>query len=509
MSINKKFLVVAVAGLTLGASSCKKYLDVNTNPNVAQSANVQTLLPAAQLLVGSAVGVDLQVNGSIWAQFWTQSPSGKEYIPFEQFAPKADAFSGSWGNLYAGASNFYQLAKISDDQHKDQYKAISLLMQAYTFQVLTDAWGDVPFTEALKGQYPDGNVVSPKYDSQRVIYRGIVSYIDSATKLMNTGNATRPGSDDLIYGGDMQKWKKFANTLKLRVLLRMSKADPVYAQLKMDTLYSTNPQFLGEGDDAHIAYGATAGSNNPLYAELSSMQLAGTQQLAGSKTCIDSMNSNNDYRGVVFYKEVNAMGLIGIKQGEYDITLPSGSYSIPNSYVGADATNKNSAMAAVNLLSAAESYFLQAEAIAKGMTTGDDAMMFYAGIHASYMYYGNAITTQAGATPNAAYDMYINGDIATATPAGYWVKYPATGTADEKTRHIITQKWFAMCGNQGFEAWTEWRRTGYPDFLISPRNSLIGTAFPLRFIYPATEVANNAKFPGTQPIVLNVWWDKL
>src|SRR5690606_25121455 len=164
---------------------------------------------------------------SIWAQFWTQSPEGKQYTALEQFTPKDEAYSVGWENLYSGASNFFQLYKIAEEQHKDQYRAISMIMQSYAFQAAADAWGDVPYSEVLMARYPDGHIVNPKYGSQRVVYKGIVASLDSALKLLDPNDAARPGADDIIYGGDMTKWMKFANTLKLRALLRMSGADPL------------------------------------------------------------------------------------------------------------------------------------------------------------------------------------------------------------------------------------------------------------------------------------------
>jgi hypothetical protein len=509
MSINKTLIAIAVAGLTLGATSCRKYLDVNDNPNVAHNVTVTTLLPAAELSVASAIGVDMQVNGAIWSQFWTQSPMGKEYIPFEQYDPKADAYNEAWKNLYAGAENFYQIQNLSVEQHKAQYQAISLIMQAYAFQALTDAWGDVPFKEALKGQYPDGHIVNPAYDSQRVVYRGIIKYIDSAKKLINFSDASHPGADDLIYGGDMHKWMKFANTLKLRILMRMSHVDPVYAQLTMDTLYMSNPQFIGEGDEAVIAYGSGAANNNPLYSELSANPLGGVEQLAASKTCADAMNVSNDYRSAVFFHPLSGVGVVGITQSEYDIALPAGSYSTLNAYTGADINDPASGMAKVVLLSSWESFFLQAEAAARGMEIGNDAQLYYQGIHASFNYYNSALMAEKGTPGDIAYDIYVNGDIANGIPAGFWSVYPAAGTPAQKVRHIITQKWFASAGSQGFESWNEWRRTGYPDFLVSPRNSRMGTNDPLRFLYPASEATTNSNYPGLMPVIARVWWDVL
>ena len=490
MLINRKLVLAAAIALTLGTSSCKKFMDVNTNPNVSQTATVQTLLPAAQLYIGSAVGVDLEVIGSIWAQYWTQTPVGKQYVAFEQYAPVQDQFATGWTNLYAGAENFYQLYNLADTQHKKQYKAVALLMQAYTFQVITDGWGDVPQKQALQGEYTKQHKINPQYDAQLAVYNTIISYLDSANKLMNSSSGNGPGADDLVYRGDMSKWRKFSNTLRLKVLLREAYIDPTGARRKIDTLFNSSPAFIGTGDDAFIAYGYNANNKNPLYSEESAAKMMGIQQLGGSKTCIDSMVSNNDPREGLFYGSG-----AGITQGSYNIALPAGSYAIPSYTVAGDASNATSGSAPVNLLTSYESYFLQAEVAARGWgpATGDDSL-FYWGIKANFTYYGYA----------GGYNTYI-------TNGGYWTMYPAGGTVAQKLRYIITQKWFAMCGNQGFEAWTEWRRTGYPDFLVHPISSMIGNAMPKRFLYPTSESRSNAGFPasGVAPVTSKVWWDLL
>jgi hypothetical protein len=238
--------------------------------------------------------------------------------------------------------------------------------------------------------------------------------------------------------------------------------------------------------------------------------MGGVQQLAGSKTCIDAMNANNDYRSKVFYTTVPSTGRTGVKQSEYDIALTTGSFSVPNVHVGGNAKSATSGKAPVVLLSSWESFFLQAEAVARGLTTGgDDAQLFYNGIHASFSFWGNALVAEGYTSASAAYGIYVNGDAAASIPAAYWAQYPAAGTPAEKIRHIITQKWFSMCGNQGFEAWTELRRTGYPDFLVTPRNSYIGAVSPKRFVYPASEAASNSNYPGMVPVTSLVWWDKI
>ena len=526
MSINKKIIVAAALGLTFGVSSCKKFLDVNQNPNGATAATVQTLLPGAELYVGTAQGVDLEIDGSFFAQYWTQNPGASQYHNLDQYAPGQDGFSTPWTNLYSAAENFFQLYKLADSQKKKQYMAISLIMQAYTFQLITDGWGDVPCTQALKGQYADGHFVNPKYDSQMVVYNTIIADLDSANKLINPADPSVPGSDDLIYSGNMTKWQKFSNTLMLRTYMRMSQIAPSTAAAGITALYATSPAFIGPGDDAFISYGSSSANKNPLYAE--EVGLGSVQNLVGSKSCIDSMNSNGDPRAYIFYEVASAVGSIaGIPQGLYTTTPAAGTVSIPSIYVGGDAQNSgktnnfNSANAPVNFLTGAESLFLQAEAVARGWAAGNDDSLFYAGIGASFSYYDKQIHdgyyTQISATGDTAltgptggaYQDYITGALNGAP--GYWTVYPTSGSVAQKVQFIITQKYFAMCGNQGFEAWTELRRTGYPDWVENniSLSSIIGNVQPKRFTYPSSESTVNSSYPGLVPLTTKVWWDLL
>ncbi len=486
----------------LSISSCKKFLDVNTNPNVAQGLTAKTLLPGAELYVGTSLGVEMQIYGSFWAQYWTQSPGASQYHILDQYNPGQDEFSTSWRNLYAAGENFFQLYKLADSAKLKQYMAISLLMKAYTFQAITDGWGDAPFTQALKGQYADSNIINPKYDSQRVIYRGILACIDSANKMISTSDPLAPGSDDLIYGGNMAKWKKFSNTLKLKIYMRMSAIDSTTAKAGIAALYASNAAFIGVGDDAYIGYGYNSANKSPLYAE--EVALGSVQNLVASSTCVDSMLSNNDPRINVFYEQASAVGtFVGIPQGYYQTSYASGTFSIPNIYVAGDAADPGSTNTPVNLLTSYESLFLQAEVAARGWATpGQDATLFAAAISANFNYYSSALSATTGVTGGAACTAYMAG-------GGYWTNYPAAGTIAQKLSYIITQKWFSMCGNQGFEAWCEWRRTGYPNFLQYSQSSLIGNNFPKRFLYPTTESTTNASYPGLQPITSKVWWDIL
>ena len=494
---NKVIVLTVLTGLTFG--SCKKFLDVNKNPNIAPSVTVKTLLPAAELYLASGIGVDLQVTGAFWSQYWTQNPASSHYRMLDQYAPTSDFFTNAWTNLYAANENFYQLENLADSQSAGQYAAIALLMQAYTFQVITDGWGDAPFRTSLKGQYLNGHMVNPTYDSQKVVYKGVLTYVDSALKMINTSAATTPGADDLIYGGDMSKWRKFGLTLKLKAIMRMEAIDPVTAQADLITLYNTpGLQFIGSGDDAAVKFTSGGSNGNPLYSEEAGI---GSQNFAASATIVDSMLNNYDTaRLKLFFKAGTGSSFAGVKQGDYYSTATS--FSVPNVYVAGDETNSSSANAPVNLMTSYESYFLQAEVVARGLIAPgpSDATLFYEGVQASFNYYNTQIIASSGITAALAYNNYVAGGAS-------GINYPVGGSIKTKVRYIMLQKWYAMCGNQSFEAWTELRRTGLDSILTPSANSSIGLILPKRFVYPTPEVNYNSNFPGLQAVTTKVWWD--
>lgn len=488
---NKRIIAIAALGLSLSISSCKKYLDVNKNPNIAQSATTATLLPSCEMYIASTMGVDLEINGSIWAQYWTQSPLASQYRSLDQYEPTSQTYETPWTNLYTGAGeNLVQLDQLAQSQNKKQYRAIAFLLKAYMFQVVTDGWGDAPFSQALQGL---NDTTSPKYDVQQVIYKGILNYIDSANALIDPSDPAAPGGDDLIYGGNMAEWQKFSNTLQLKVLLRLSGKDPNTAQTGIAALYATGPSFIGTGDDAQVNFSSASGNKNPLFSE--EVAVGSTQNLVASNTCIDSMVSNGDARVGVFYEPDGNGNYTGILQGNLSAVT---TISIASYNTAGDAQDPRSATAPVKLITSYESYFLQAEAAARGWGGGSDADLFTQGITASFQAYSSQMAAN-GVSADSALAAYLAN--------ANWAQYPVSGSSSQKVRYIITQKWFSMCGNQGFEAWTEWRRTGYPDFFTISASSLIGQNFPRRFLYPFSEVTRNANFPGLLPVTTPVWWD--
>ena len=471
---------------TIGVTGCKKFLDINENPNNPDSAAPTLLLPTVQAAVGQIVGNSFQVYGNIWGQYWTQSPNSSQYKTIDQYNVTNTAFDRPWLTLYRNALINAELIINSQGSSLEHTKGMAYIMKAYAFQLTTDAFGDVPLTEALKGN----SYGQPKYDKQAMVYDSIFNFIDKGTALFNTANSATPGEQDLVFQGDVNKWKAFANTLKLKAYLRLVKVDEAKAKAGIAALYATNPTFVGQ--DAIIKYSTTGGNENPLYNEM--VALGRTQNLVASSTAVNALRKTATKDWLNLRPGRRSTELNSITQGSYAASGVAKIVSIPSSLVGGNANSGGSATAPVKLISAAESYFLQAEAVARGYASGDVAALVQQGITASF--------TATGLTAADAAAYYATAQDAKAA-------LDLAVSAEAKVKVIITQKYFAMCGFQGFEAWTEYRRTGYPDFLITSVASVLGEGrLPKRLLYPNSEATSNLSFPGNVPLYTPVWWNK-
>lgn len=482
-----KIATVALS-LAIMGSGCSKFLDVNENPNKPTEADVKLLLPSAVASTGHVLSNQFGINAGLWAQYWTQSPFSSQYKTNDRYLNPGTTSDRPWSIIWRNALQNYENV-IQNYGKFSQHGAIAYILKAYTFQMITDAWGDVPLKEALKG----GDSLAVGYDSQAAVYDSIFSWISKGQALIDPANQFKPGSEDLIFSGDMAQWQKFANTLKLRAYLRIYKADAAKAEAGVRALQTAGAAFLDT--DGKIIYSTSGGNENPMFAEI--LGLGRTQNLVASSTAIDAMTNNKDPRLKALYTIVtNTYGgveidtVVGIPQGSY-ATIPPYDVSFPSAATGALGDDNNSALAPMRFISASESYFLQAEAVVRGWLTGNALTLFHNGITASFTAYNLG----------AAAPAYI-----AAAPDAQW---PATNAGDAQVKAIITQKYYAMNGNQTFEAWTEWRRTGYPTFFVVSKVGALGAGkFPLRFPYPNTELTTNGKFPGAVKLDVPVWWDK-
>ena len=493
----RTYIIAFSVLLGIGLGGCEDQLNINTDPNNAADVDVNLLLPSAEAGVAFAVGNTLQIYGGVWGQYWTQNPSSSQYRTLEQYNPAPSDFDNLWAVLNADAlEDLQRIIDKSRATNRRQYQAVATLLKAYTVQLSTDLFGDIPYSEAFRG---DKNILNPRFDRQEVIYDSLVVLVDEAVGLIDPSDPNHPGSDDLIYGGDMEKWLHFGHTLKLRIGLRMSEVNPGKAQSIVATL--AGKDFIQSGESAQINYTSTGGNQNPLYSAIAGPVLGPTQNLVASSTAINFYNELGDPRLFAFYMPASNGSYVGLPQGNFNAPA-GGPVSIPSPATGADVGEAESALAPVKLMTDYEAKFLQAEAAARGWLPGDAAALYQAGILDNFVAYEIDPADIYGELDE---DEAVTFEQFYADPG---VAFPATAGLAGQLEAIITQKWAAMNGNQNIEAWNEWRRTGYPSFFTPSVTSIIGAGrIPQIFLYPTVETTRNSNAPGQHQIYDRVWWD--
>lgn len=476
---NFKSLALIFA-IFIGVMSCQKSLDINTDPNNASTATPKLVLPTAQFVLGTVVGGTWGFVGSMWAQYWTGG-FGVSTSQLEYYNMLSSDVNPVWTRAYARSLNDMQFLVKSD---KPVYAGIAKIMQAYTFQMLCDLHGAIPMSEALKGAIDDGGIVTPKYDTEEQVYDALIPLVQAGLDDIALGGDA-PSTEDLIYGGDLDNWKKFANTLKLKILVRSGK----YAEAK--TFMTSGVDFISDAtDECKLQYFETGQNTNPIYAQFTARIGIGMYYVA-TKSSVDKLVALGDPRFTSIYTAGTGNGgEEGVSSGDINdnTTLyPSGGV---NTRFCSPSPKVFGATVPVFFISSWESKFLQSEVMVRN---GDDgSTLFEEAIQASCDYYGVAVGSYATNLTFSA--------------------FPADGQLDL----IAVQKWIAMNGLQMAEGWLEtlrFDRTGHNIFkngiFTSPINNSLGVnGFPSSFIYPTQEVSNNsANVPAGRSVNSRRFWD--
>jgi len=492
---NKSIVSIILLSILLIGAGCKDQLDINQSPNVPslEQGSAQLAFPAAVLATTGKVGGDLTILGGIWAQNYTQSALSNQYKYIDAYDVKSTDFNATWNVLYPNALKNYKYvidkARASGDW---TFYLMGTVMNAYTTAILVDLYDKIPYSEAFQGT---GNL-QPKFDDGFAIYTDLIARIDSAlskdfTLSTNSVTAT-PGfpSSDMVFGGDLGKWKAFANTLKLKLYLRMVNAQPALAQTKIKELINGGVSFLTV--DAGVTnFTDVLGKDNPFY-EQNNRSLNTPDNIRASKTFASWLISNKDPRAVTYFGSATP---VAVNQGDYNGTDPT--YQSAKVFV-------QSPTDPVIFISKAESYFLQAEADAR----------YFAGANAQALY-NQGVLAAFEATGN-------NGTSFIAASGAY--AFPNSGTLEQKIEAIVVQKWASFpVGCHTIEGFFEKNRTGYPktsavystdlsyvpgQLVIAKNSVLTAGMMPKRLVYPYDETSRNSNAPVLVPMTTPVWWGK-
>lgn len=516
--INKIFTGAAITAL-LFASCTKNFEELNTDPN---SVSVNNFPPAYNLTKSQ-----LEYTGNsdfsyetwrvniIYCGMMTQHLANASWYAGDKYMQ-----NDAWANAYFDVAYRDQVKYVVDllalTKDKPNYKnlyQIGRIMKVMIFHRITDIYGDVPYLEAGLGFY--GRIFTPKYDKQQDIYLDMLKELDEAGTALD-GAADKPGTGDLIFGNaadPIAQWKKLANSLMIRLGMRLSKVDAATAKTWVEKGYSKGPM-TSNADNARIMHDATGGRqtvnrNSNILGDDGEWKACKNGEVNLSKTFIDFLKNNNDPR-LQHFSRVRSSGStvpanqIGLPNG-YDQNGGATDISTAPGYPG-NISNYSTIRSDIFLTNAGptvlttygQQELLLAEAAKRGWTVGATAAAHYnngvtAAMEQLAQYNGSAVVAP--------------GDITT-----YLTAHPYADSYDQ----INTQYWVASFLDW-YETWANWRRSGFP--VLTPVNyvgNATGGQIPRRMLYPASEASANGPNlqeaitrQGANNFVTRVWWDKL
>lgn len=486
----KKIALIII--LLSSLASCKKFMDVNTDPNSPTDVPPKLLLPTTTVGIAWANGNQLGRAASLLVQH--NAGVGGNPAAFDVYNLEGQ-FDNQWNfELYAGAIVNLRILIAKTEETSPMYSGIAKLQLAYAFSIATDMWGDVPYSEAGYGL----DLSKPRFDSQKDIYLGNSDLgIQSLFNLVREGladldkpSATRPTTDDIVYytgtsqtqADQATRWKRMGNTLLLKLAMQVSNVAPDTARNVINEVLARNTYINDNSLDFQVPFKATGTNNqNPIYAF--DIFNRPDEEMLSSRFVTFMRNLNDTVRLAKMYTKPG-----GIFRGYENGTNVAAPASASRSRVGPyliGATGE----APLRLLTNFQRAFILAEAALILGTPGDANALYQEGIRASMAKTG--MTT-------AEINQYFTDNPSVVT---------LSGTVEDQRRQIITQKYIAWVGN-GIEAYNDYRRTGYP--VLALALNAVGDdpgTIPKRIPYNSDEAARNPNQPNPRPLTnVKVWW---
>lgn len=460
-------LVIAAVVAVMAGGCTKDFDTINKNPNSPENINSDYLM--ADVLLGTAYAYQDEA-------FARRPVAAGRYITLVQTTIN-DLFTWgavSWDNIYQRLIVNQQLMDQATANGEKQYLAVAKIMKAFNFSYLTDLYGDVPYSRALLSKAQ--GVTKPAYDQQKDIYPSLLQMLEEANELLRGKTGDLNPVQDVYFAGSILKWRRFANSLRLRMLLRISKNYPA-AFTEMQTILNDPeryPLFTAVSDNAEVIYKDNIAANAWPGGKLVMIDFDFNKTKA-SKELVDNLLALNDPRLPVWVQPVQTTVGATVDNNQY-VGVPN-AIDAPTAYNGGEThqsllgtlfrKNQDNMLKAC-LMSYTELCFILSEALQRGKITisGKTAEDYYLmGIKSSMTFYG----VDAAATAGHYYDQ----------PK---VKYDGT------LEQLITQKWLAMIF-KGAEGWFDHRRTGFPKFSIGPL--AVKNEVPRRYRYPDNESTLN------------------
>lgn len=498
--MKKIFLTLAIATTLF---SCSDFLD-QPNEDFSNNPGTDILSPAQRLataqlnlLNNETISFNSFGNKMSYAYGLNSGFTSSDVAYNYNFT--SASYEALWENTYLYTDNFQDIIDVAEKfpEYGNHY-AIAKIMKAQGIEKIISLYGDAPYSEAF-----NNNISQPKYDDDKQIIQNLFTLLDEARDdiYAATDVTVVPGSEDILFNGDMLEWIKYANTLELRMLVRLSNTtDATLVALRTQRFANLEQNFI----DADVAYnpgftGATAGQSNPIF-RVYGTNVAQTQWLSGNRAnaagifmagVINGTNNTSTLTtGVVDPRRTRMFGtisgtVVGSVQGTETATAKSRLSSFVHGYTQATADGDayaNGTERDAYAMLAAESYFLQAEAIQRGYMAGDAQSMFEQGVTASFAFYSRGFGDLEGLLAPLNPTTYLSA-VSAKNGLGW------AGSTD-KINCIITQKYLALAQWSGIEPYFDMLRTGYPAAPLP--QGVSQTTRPKRLIYPGSEYSSNS-----------------
>lgn len=536
--LKRQLKIWSTTTLVLLASGCDDFFDINVDPNNPSKVAVSQLLTAGQIAMVNSFGIGspgLSTPGSILVHQTVQRGSVDQYnVSTEDFQIQT-----AWQNLYSGALQDYKvIIDQATEENNPRYVGVAKILTAYTYSMMVDMWGDIPFSEALNG----AGIQYPIYDDDAAIYPHLITMLDEGIAEIEKEEGVGPGSDDLIYEGDLTKWKRFANTLKLKMYNQVRLVQDVSAEV--NALLAAGDLMEDEDDDFELQYGTSVAPDdrNPAFVleytpgnRLSYISPYFYEIMTNKSQLNDVLDGVVDPRVPYYWFEQLAPGEAPQNPAEYHVE-DKGFLSIWFSSTGVDQGWQQDRSQTVlglypiggryddgeggevdlsgdvsgpgnvpqRLLTYFSMLYTQAElALTEPGVTGDVRALFGEAMQASFDKVNEvAEESDAPVIEDAEVDAYI---------AAVMAKYDAADN-EGKLELIMTEKWIASFGF-ALDAYTDYRRTGYP-IMFDPNTDPLpftGTSrgYPVALAYNGQAVNLNRNAPKEPKSVTTdrIFWD--
>lgn len=523
---------MAVSAMMILPSCEKDFLDINKDPKNPTDLPLTQILPAAE--TGLAFNLSMTIGGLNAAA----STFSHHLVNFrvEEYVIDGTHFQNAWSGsgatygLYSGAlKDLETVIQKGTAQNAPHFTGVAQIQKAYIFSILVDLFGDVPYTEALKGN----EYITPKFDDDAAIYADLFLLLDQAIANLNaTSSSISPNNtNEFIYGGDRTKWIKLAKSLKLKLLNQIRLTKDVRAE--MNALIAEGDFIQVTADDFQIRFGTSASPENRNPGFVANYNSAGQRESWVSPFFYNVLKNSADPRLPYFiynqltptnnpanptdYRDGRFVSKRFASQGpnksfdQRNFQSVVGLFPVGGRYddgVGGTATLTNGASdAPLRLLPSYQMKFILAEAALAAGTNGNPRALLESGIRENFA----KVNAQAAAVPSsvqtvptipaATINTYVNSVLAA---------YDGANAAG-KLEIIMTQKWIAGFGF-GIDAYTDYRRTGLPAIPDPATDNDPETqsqrTFPFRFTYPNSEISSNPNTPAQpDPYTVKIFWD--